>query len=59
MDPELLDILRCPACRAPFEPPGASPQELVCSGCGRRYPVRDEVPILLVDEATGGPEADG
>ncbi|WP_326596987.1 Trm112 family protein [Streptomyces sp. NBC_01803] len=46
----LLDILACPACHAPLREDG---QELVCTGesCGLAYPVRDGVPVLLVDEA--------
>ena len=52
LDDELLALLRCPACRATFEAPGeGTVGELVCSECGRRYPVRNGVPVLLVDEA--------
>jgi uncharacterized protein YbaR (Trm112 family) len=48
----LLDVLRCPHCRSPFvTPTEATPEELVCSSCGRAYPVRGGVPVLLVDEA--------
>jgi uncharacterized protein YbaR (Trm112 family) len=48
----LLDILRCPHCRGTFVTPADDdPQELVCSACGRAYPVRGGVPMLLVDEA--------
>ncbi|MFG2197052.1 Trm112 family protein [Streptomyces sp. NPDC048639] len=55
----LLEILACPACHAPLrEAPGASEEEsgtdeLVCTGadCGLAYPVRDGIPVLLVDEA--------
>ncbi len=48
----LLDILRCPHCRGVFVTPGdPEPDELVCSSCGRGYPVRGGVPVLLVDEA--------
>jgi uncharacterized protein len=58
----LLDILRCPHCRGVFETPvGAEPEELVCSACGRGYPVRGGVPVLLVDEArlpAGGQDPD-
>lgn len=49
LDRDLLEILRCPSCRAPFADPAGD--ELVCTGCGLRYPVRNGVPILLVDEA--------
>ena len=49
VDRKLLEIIRCPACRARFEEPG--PAELTCSGCGLVYPVRNGVPVLLVDEA--------
>ncbi|MGD2174403.1 MAG: Trm112 family protein [Candidatus Brocadiaceae bacterium] len=49
LDEALLEILVCPACREPVEQDG---QELVCTGCGRRYPVRDGIPVMLVEEAT-------
>lgn len=48
LDPALLEILACPACRAALRVEG---EELVCTGCGRAYPVRDDIPVLLVDEA--------
>ena len=48
LDPKLLDIIRCPGCRATLSPEG---EELVCSGCGNAYPVRDDIPVLLLDEA--------
>ena len=54
VDPALLAILACPACKAPlreddvaFEGGGA----LTCTGCGLAYPIRDDIPVLLVDEA--------
>jgi uncharacterized protein YbaR (Trm112 family) len=47
--PELLEIIRCPSCLGEFLPP--EPAALVCSSCGLRYPVRNGVPILLLDEA--------
>jgi uncharacterized protein len=49
IDEKLMAILRCPACTGTFEEPAGD--ELVCSSCGLAYPVRDGVPILLVDEA--------
>lgn len=52
--PELLAIIVCPACHGELALVGgdASAQpELVCQGCGLAYPVRDGIPVLLVDEA--------
>ena len=49
---ELLDILACPACESrPPVRPNDDGSELVCTECGRRYPVRDGIPVMLVDEA--------
>ncbi|MFG3260570.1 Trm112 family protein [Streptomyces sp. NPDC048172] len=47
----LLEILACPACHAPLREEG---EELICTGdaCGLVYPVRDGIPVLLVDEAS-------
>jgi uncharacterized protein YbaR (Trm112 family) len=50
LDPTLLDILACPNCRAELRADDAA-SELVCTGCGYAYPVRDDIPVLLVDEA--------
>jgi uncharacterized protein YbaR (Trm112 family) len=50
LDPELLEILACPDCHAPLRADDAA-GELVCTGCGLAYPVRDDIPVLLVDEA--------
>lgn len=50
LDPSLLEILACPACHAPLEANDAD-SVLACTGCGLRYPVRDGIPVLLVDEA--------
>jgi uncharacterized protein len=51
LDPALLEILACPACHAELRVDDAASQ-LVCTGCGLAYPVRDDIPVLLVDEAT-------
>ena len=48
LSPELLAVIVCPACHASLTPTG---DELVCDGCGLAYPVRDGIPVLLVDEA--------
>ena len=47
---DLLEILVCPACRhtLALRDNGAA---LQCSGCAKTYPVRDGIPILLVDQA--------
>jgi uncharacterized protein len=55
IDPQLAAILVCPVDKADlFEDEAAS--RLVCSECGRRYPVRDGIPVMLVEEAEGGPD---
>ncbi len=51
---ELLAIIVCPDCHgdlAPVEDPATGGGELVCQACGLAYPVRDDIPVLLVDEA--------
>ncbi|GII75404.1 hypothetical protein Sru01_03860 [Sphaerisporangium rufum] len=52
IDDWLLDILACPACRSPLTEV-AGQDELACTSesCGLVYPVRDDIPVLLVDEA--------
>ncbi|MFD1931682.1 MULTISPECIES: Trm112 family protein [Nonomuraea] len=54
IDDWLLEILACPACKSPLraeDDPANGPDELACTGCGLIYPVRDDIPVLLVDEA--------
>ena len=51
---DLLDLLVCPACKQPLALQGEG-QSLKCGACRRVYPVRDSIPILLVDEATLDP----
>lgn len=48
IDKELLDILACPACKADVSLQG---ERIVCSGCGKRYPIKDGIPIMLIEEA--------
>ncbi|HEX6250988.1 MAG TPA: Trm112 family protein [Gemmatimonadaceae bacterium] len=48
---QLLQILACPKCKGELEY-REHEQSLICHACGLRYPVRDDIPILLVDEAT-------
>jgi uncharacterized protein YbaR (Trm112 family) len=49
---ELLSILACPACddRPPVKL-AADQTYLACERCGRRYPIRDDIPVMLVEEA--------
>jgi uncharacterized protein len=47
---ELLDILVCPLCKKPLTVKGNG-ESLKCGECRRVYPVRDDIPILLIDEA--------
>ena len=65
LDPDLLDILACPAPDhgalrpgTPDAPETAEVTVLTCTACGRRYPVTDGIPVLLLSEASGGPEPD-
>jgi len=51
---DLLDILVCPLCKKPLTIK-ENGESLKCSACRRVYPVRDDIPILLVDEATIDP----
>jgi uncharacterized protein YbaR (Trm112 family) len=52
LDPDLLSILVCPKCRAELRVDDEA-NELVCTSatCGLAYPVRDGIPVLLIDEA--------
>ncbi|MGH8014361.1 MAG: Trm112 family protein [Candidatus Binataceae bacterium] len=47
---ELLDILACPKCKGELR---LTDQEdgLVCEACKLRYPIREDIPIMLIDEA--------
>jgi uncharacterized protein len=48
---DLLEILACPACKTKVEltPDGSG---LKCVECKRVYPIRDDIPVMLIDEAT-------
>ena len=50
VDKELLDILVCPSCRGAIEY-HEQEQVIVCTQCGLRYPVRDDIPVMLIEEA--------
>lgn len=55
---ELLEILACPVCKVEVR---LEEDRLVCTKCGRRYPIRDGIPVMLIDEAEkpGGPSPEG
>ena len=50
IDDELLKILACPACKAPVKLEG---NRIICQNakCGLRYPIREGIPVMLIDEA--------
>jgi uncharacterized protein len=54
VDPDLLEILVCPVCKKPLALKDEG-QSLKCSACHRVYPIRDDIPVLLVDEAVTEP----
>ena len=51
VDPELLEILACPNCKTPVTliKNGTA---LKCATCKRVYPIKDDIPVMLIDEAT-------
>ena len=50
VDDELLEILACPACKAGVK---LAAEKIVCQNpeCGLRYPIRDGIPVMLIEEA--------
>jgi uncharacterized protein YbaR (Trm112 family) len=63
IDPVLLAILACPCeHHAPVEPDTAdlaAATALVCTRCATSFPVRDDIPVMLLDEASPGPQGIG
>lgn len=53
MDSELLAILACPKCRGPLSLLRRNDADsgLECAACAVIYPIRDEIPVLLIEEA--------
>jgi len=50
LDKELLDILVCPACKGELEYDREN-EKLICHACKLRYAIKDDIPIMLIDEA--------
>jgi uncharacterized protein YbaR (Trm112 family) len=50
ISPDLLEILACPACDTRPKV-NLENDRLVCVECGRRYPIRDGIPVMLMEEA--------
>ena len=50
MDSKLLDILACPLCKSPLVYKKAE-AELICKPCRLAYPIKDDIPVMLEDEA--------
>ena len=48
IDKKLLEILACPACQGDVV---LKDEKIVCTKCGRKYPVKNGIPVMLVDEA--------
>jgi uncharacterized protein YbaR (Trm112 family) len=55
IDPELLAILACPLCKADVRLT-ADDKGLKCVKCHRVYPVKDDIPVMLIDEASIEPD---
>ncbi len=48
IDKKLLEILACPLCKTDVV---LEDEKLRCTNCGRKYPIKDDIPIMLIDEA--------
>lgn len=50
IDTKLLEILACPACKGDVEY-DAKNEKIICVDCGRKYPVKEGIPVMLVEES--------
>lgn len=55
IDQKLLEILACPSCKNDVKIT-EDEKGLKCTKCSRVYPIRDDIPVMLIDEATVEPE---
>jgi len=51
LSPQLLALLACPKCKGTLDP-SDDHAALLCRSCRLAYPVRDDIPVMLIDEAT-------
>ncbi|MEA3266533.1 MAG: Trm112 family protein [Candidatus Fermentibacteria bacterium] len=51
VDPRLLEILVCPGCKGELEYRTEGIESLICHRCALVFPVRDDIPVMLMDEA--------
>ncbi|MGH8909585.1 MAG: Trm112 family protein [Egibacteraceae bacterium] len=51
VDPKLVELLVCPACHGDIQYKDRR-NLIICTKCGLHYPVRENIPIMLIDEAT-------
>ena len=54
IDRDLLDILACPVCKTAVRLEG---ERLICTRCGRRYPIRDGIPAMRIEDAEASASA--
>ena len=59
LDPVLLEILACPCPRHERAVPDDDAEVIVCTYCRTTFPVDDDIPVMLLDEATPGPNGIG
>lgn len=54
LHPDLLEILRCPACAKENKGTLETYKDswLICKDCGRKYPIVDDIPVMLIDEGS-------
>ena len=51
IDSKLLDILACPACKGDVKY-DTEKDVIKCTNCGREYPIKDGIPVMLIEEST-------
>ena len=57
--PELLEILACPCDQHADVSVSSDDTKIVCSSCAATFPIKDGIPVMLLDEATPGPRGIG